>query len=105
MTIERENAHRRSEACAYARAAARRRRQDETPAARSLGQEFNIILIMRSIAGAKTPHFQRPPLPFSAQKLTFDPPLRQREPVQMLMTPSRTPGKIFHIFTQRSVNT
>ena len=101
MTIERENAHQRSEACAYARAASQRRRQDE----RSIGQEFNIILIMRLIAGAKTPHFQRPPLPFSAQKLTFDPPLRQRDPVQKLMTPSRTPGKIFHIFTQRSVNT
>jgi hypothetical protein len=35
MTIERENAHQRSEACAYARAAEQRKRQDRATIGRS----------------------------------------------------------------------
>jgi hypothetical protein len=70
MAIERENAHRRSEAGACTRAAARRRGQANA----AISAEFNIILIMRLISAAKCLVFQRPPLPFSAEILTFTPP-------------------------------
>lgn len=70
MAIERENAHRRSEAGACTRAAARRRGQANA----SISAEFNIILVMRLISASKCLVFQRPPLPFSAEFFTFTPP-------------------------------
>ena len=57
--------------------------------------KFNIIQIMR---------FSVDPAPNRCRNPRFDPPLRQRDPVQKLMTPSRIPEKISHIFTKRSVN-
>jgi len=74
MAIERENAHRRSEAGACTRAAARRRGQENARCNAARWAEFNIILIMRSISAAKCLVFQRPPLPFSAEFFTFTPP-------------------------------
>ncbi len=74
MAIERENAHRRSEACACTRAAARRRGQANARCNAAISAEFNIILIMSLISAAKCLIFQRPPLPFSAEILTFTPP-------------------------------
>lgn len=57
--------------------------------------KFNIMQIMRlsSVSGRNR-----------CRNLRFDPPLRQRRRVQMLMSPSRTHEKKFHIFTKRSVN-
>jgi hypothetical protein len=99
MAIERENAHRRSEACACTRATSRRRGQANAPQSGtltgvnvatlrqmrgksaksllSLPTLFNIIRVMRlnSISGS-----------ISLRNARFDPPLLRRGRVQKLMT-------------------
>jgi len=94
MAIDREITHRGAEACACARARSMRRRQAGMGERRIDTKRFNIISIMRSIAEAVRRRSGLVLTPFPAllasETRVLTPPFVQREPVQMLMTYSRT---------------
>ena len=111
MTIEREIAHRRSEACAsardttapisqecatfqhFGRSNVAKVRHKQGKIAKSLSckdKKVNIITLMT---------LSPDPAPNRCRDPRFDPPLSDLGRVQKLMTPSRTPRKIFHKFT------
>ena len=97
MAIDCEITHRGAEAHACARARSMRRGQAGMGQRGIDGKRFNIISIMRSIADAvrRRSGLVLTPVPalLAPEIRVLAPPFVQREPVQMLMTPSRTHSK------------